>query len=197
MTTTGSTFEGVFVALLPQRGSMLAEALREAAREFLAERPLAGWSLEYGLLATPVGGVVFRLVHDGELAIGWRDGSFSELARIASASGPGRCWSLALERRGGVEPKGWAEGVAFEDGERRMLEKTESEPAEILAWFGEQLALSENEVLSLFGSCDQRINLLAGPERPLDEIDEILERARREFERYRALRDARERGERS
>lgn len=197
MTTTGSTFEGVFVALLPQRGSTLAEALREAAREFLGERPLAGWSVEYGLLAAPAGAVVFRLVHESEPPVGWRDGAFSHLARIASTFGPGRCWALALERQGGADPKGWAEGVAFQDGERLALEQTDSEPAEVLAWFGEQLALSENEVLALFGSCDQRINLLAGPERPLDEIDEILDRARREFEHYRALRDARERGGRN
>jgi hypothetical protein len=193
--TTGATFEGIYVAFLPQGGRALADALREASRQFLGERPHAGWYLEYGLLSAMPGAVAFRLCNEVE-PFAWRSAGFVRLASLASAIGPGRCFGLALQRRPGPEPLSWAEGVAFDGGRRVAHEQDLADPAEALAWFGEQLALSENEVLALFGACDQRIGLQAGAERPLDEIDEILDRARREFERYRALRDARERGER-
>jgi hypothetical protein len=190
--TTRATAEGIFVALLPQRGQALVEALREAARQFLGESAPAGWALEYGLIAAPAGAVAFRLVHEAE-AFGWRESGFGHLARLASVAGPGRCFGLALERQGSGPPA-WADGIAFDGGRRLTEEQAAAEPAEILAWFGEQLALSENEVLALLGACDLRVEL-GGGERGPDEIDEILARARREFERYRALRDARERGQ--
>lgn len=192
--TTGVSSEGIFVALLPQRGPALIEALREACVRYLGERPLSGWQVEYGLLPSSPGAVVFRLCHATE-SFPWLQGGLAHLARLASAIGPGRCWGLALERRVGPEPFASAAGVAFDRGREMALERPAEEPAELLAWFGEQLALSENEVLALFGACDQRASLAAGPGMPLDEIDEILDRARREFARYRALRDARERGE--
>ncbi len=182
------------MALLSPRGPTLVEALREAAIRFLAERPLAGWQLEYGRVPSMPGAVAFRLSHVAEL-FPWRAGGLTHLARLVSAVGQCRCWGLALDRQRGTEPAASVEAAAFDRGHERVLEVPADDPVEVLAWFGEQLALSENEVLALFGVPDQRVGLSVGPPGPLDEIDEILDRARREFARYRALRDARERGQ--
>jgi hypothetical protein len=187
-----ASYEGIFVALVPQRGSELVELLREVARQFLGDRDSRTWAIEFGPLRTPAGAVVFRLASTAE-PFPWRDGAFVDLARHVSQLGPGRCWGLAMEKAKAED--GWAEGVAFDRGERLAGEESTSGPQEILAWFGEQLALSENEVVALFESCDQSAGLTSGQERIEDEIDQILERARREFQRYRELKEARERGE--
>ena len=50
-------------------------------------------------------------------------------------------------------------------------------------------------MLALFESCDQSAGITSGQERIEDEIDQILERARKEFQRYRELKEARERGD--
>lgn len=192
--TIGATSEGIFVALLPQRGPALVEALREAAVRHLGERPLAGWQIEYGLLPGIPGAVAFRLSHATE-PFPWHQGGLTHLARLVSAVGPGRCWALAVERGAGSDLLARAECAVFDRGRERIPERPADDPAEVLAWFAEQLALSENEVLALFGACDRRASLQVDAGVPLDEVDEILERARREFARYRALRDARERGQ--
>ncbi|MBI5548086.1 MAG: hypothetical protein HY901_29755 [Deltaproteobacteria bacterium] len=189
---TTAVYEGVFVALVPQRGAELLELLREAGRAFLGERDARSWTIELGPLRTPAGAVVFRLVSTVE-PFPWRDGSYAELASLVSKQGPGRCWALALQQGKGDE--GWAEGIAFDRGERVAGEESKAGRAELLAWFGEQLALSENEVLALFESCDQSVGLVSGQERIEDEVDQILERARKEFQRYRELKEARERKE--
>ncbi len=186
------SFEGVFVALVPQRGSELVDLLREAARQFLGTRDPRPWTIEYGPLRTPAGAVVFRLTSKSE-AFPWLDGGHHEIARLVSALGPGRCWALGLEESRGGE--GWAEGVIFDRGERLTVEESTSGSAELLAWFAEQLALSENEVLALFESCDQAVGLSSGAERVEDEIDQILEKARREFRRYQQLKGTRQKGE--
>lgn len=186
------SYEGVFVALVPQRGSELLELLREAARQILGDRAPRGWTLEFGPLRTPAGAVVFRLTSASE-AFPWRDGGLADLAKAVSHLGPGRCWALALEKAKG--DAGWGEGVAFDRGERLASEESSGGSAELLAWFGEQLALSENEVLALFESCDQSAPLEAGAERFEDEVDQLLEKARKEFQRYRELKEARERGQ--
>jgi hypothetical protein len=189
------SFEGIFVALLPQRQSALIDLLREACRELLGSRELKSWSIELGQLASPTGTVAFRLKHPSE-PFPWRDGAPAQLAEIVSRLGPGRCWAIAMETRPrGGESEGWAEGVVYDRGERVGYEESSGPDgrADLLAWFGEQLALSENEVLALFESCDQIVGVLEGEERFDDEIDQILSRARQEFERYRRLKDARER----
>lgn len=185
------TCEGVFVALVPQRGSELVELLREAVRQFLGDRDHRPWTIELGPLRTPAGAVAFRLVLTEE-SFSLREG-YADLARLVSQLGPGRCWALALEKSKGEE--GWAEGVAFDRGERLAFEESNAGSTEILAWFGEQLALSENEVLALFEVCDQSVGLDSGQERFEDEIDQILERARKEYQRYQELKEARERGQ--
>jgi hypothetical protein len=188
-------YEGVYVALVPQRGSALLELLRQAARQFLGDKDLKSWSVEFGHLATPSGAVVFRLNNPNE-PFNWRDGGYAQLARVVSELGPGRCWAMAVERapRTG-DAEGWAEGVAFDRGERVAIEESAGAEgaADLRAWFGEQLALSENEVLALFESCDQRAGVVAGEEKSEDEIDQILGRARREFDRYKQLKAERER----
>ena len=186
------TYEGIFVALVPQRGSERVDLLREAGRQLLRDKDPRAWVLEFGPLRTPSGAVVFRLSSATE-AFPWKDGAVAELARLVSKLGPGRCWALAMERSKSEE--GWAEGAAYDRGERLAGDESSSGPAELLAWFGEQLALSENEVVALFESCDQSVGLDSGEERFEDEIDQILERARKEFQRYRELKEARERGD--
>lgn len=188
---TTATYEGVFVALVPQRGSELADLLREALRQFLGDRDARSWNVEFGSLRTPAGAVVFRPTSPAE-AFPWKDG-FADLAKLVSQLGPGRCWALAAQK-GKVE-EGWAEGVAFDRGDRVGGEESRGGAGDVLAWFGEQLALSENEVVALFESCDQSVGLTSGQERIEDEIDQILERARKEFQRYRELKEARERDE--
>jgi hypothetical protein len=196
MSTPG--YEGVFVVLLPQRGRALTELLLDAARQFLGERDLRSWSLEYGPLSTPAGAVAFRLSHPNQ-PFPWREIT-ADLALSLSKLGPGRCWALVMEKpsRGG-EGEGWAEGFAYDRGERVGYEEASgpSSSTDLMAWFGEELALSENEVQALFESCEQRISMVAGEAKAEDEIDQILERARQEFQRYRELRDAREREEQS
>jgi hypothetical protein len=191
------SYEGVFVALIPQRGSALLELLREAGREMLGARELKSWNVELGQLGSPAGAVAFRLSHPTE-PFPWRDGGPAQLAEIVSRMGPGRCWAVALEQapRTG-ENEGWAETVAFDRGERVGGEESTGVDAasDQLAWLGEQLALSENEVLALFESCDQTAGLLEGEERFDDEIDQILARARQEYERYRQLRGGDDDGE--
>ena len=189
---TAATYEGIFVALVPQRGSERVDLLREAARQFLGDRDTRLWVIEFGPLRTPAGAVVFRLSCASEV-FPWKDGGHAELARLVSKLGPGRCWALALEKARGDD--GWAEGLAYDRGDRVAAEESASGAAELLAWFGEQLALSENEVLALFESCDQSVALNSGEERFEDEIDQILARARKEFQRYRELKEARERGD--
>ena len=189
---TTATYEGVFVALVPQRGSELVDLLREAVRQFLGDRDVRSWSIELGPLRTPAGAVVFRPSSKAE-PFPWKEGGFVDLAKLVSQLGPGRCWALALQK--GRSDQGWAEGAAFDRGERVGGEESNGGGAELLAWFGEQLALSENEVLALFESFDQVVGLTSGQERIEDEIDQILERARQEFRRYRELKEARERDE--
>ena len=187
-----SSFEGIFVALVPQRQSALIELLREACREFLGPRELKSWSIELGQLASPAGTVAFRLTHPSE-PFPWRDGA--QLAEVVSRLGPGRCWAMAMETRPRAgDSESWAEGVGYDRGERVGYEEASGPDgrADLLAWFGEQLALSENEVHALFESCDQAAGVLEGEEHFDDEIDQILSRARGEFERYRRLKDARE-----
>ncbi|MGC4113557.1 MAG: hypothetical protein QM765_02605 [Myxococcales bacterium] len=188
---TTATYEGVFVALLPQRGSELADLLREALKQYLGDRDPRAWSIEFGALRTPAGAVVFRPASGAE-AFPWKDG-FADLAKLVSQLGPGRCWALAMQK--GRSDEGWAEGAAFDRGERVGGEESATGTGDVLAWFAEQLALSENEVLALFESCDQTVGLTSGQERIEDEIDQILERARKEFQRYRQLKEARERDE--
>ena len=188
------SYEGIFVALVPQRASSLLELLREATREFLGARELKDWGIELGYLASPAGTVAFRLTHPTE-PFPWREGGASQLAEIVSRLGPGRCWALAMERKPRAgESEGWAEGVIYDRGERVGGEEAGGSEghADLLAWFGEQLALSENEVLALFESCDQGAGVLEGDERFDDEIDQILSRARREFERYHKLKGERD-----
>jgi hypothetical protein len=186
------TYEGILVALLPQRSSALLELLREASKELLGARELSTWNLEFGQLRSPAGTVAFRLTHPSE-PFPWRDGGAAQLAEIVSRLGPGRCWAVALENPARVgESEGWAEGVVFDRGERVGYEESSGAEgrSDLLAWFAEQLALSENEVLALFESCDQVAGILEGEERVDDEIDQILARARNEFERYRQLKTA-------
>jgi len=190
---TTATYEGVFVALVPQRGSELVDLLREGLRQFLGDRDVRTWTIEFGSLRTPAGAVVFRPTSSTE-PFPWKEGGFAELAKLVSHLGPGRCWALALQK-GKSSDEGWAEGVAFDRGERVGGEESSTGGSDLLAWFGEQLALSENEVLALFESCDQSVGLTSGQERIEDEIDQILERARKEFQRYRELKEARERDE--
>lgn len=191
---TPAPCEGIFVALVPQRGSALLELLREASRQLLADRDLQGWTIEFGQLQTPAGGVALRLTHPTE-KLPWRDGKAFALAEQLSKAGPGRCWALALEKPGDGE--GWAEGVAFDRGEQTDSEESTGvdAPAAITAWLGEQLALSENEVLALFEACDQQVELQEASAKGEDEIDQLLDRARKEFQRYRELKERRERSE--
>ncbi|HEY3445017.1 MAG TPA: hypothetical protein VGK67_01590 [Myxococcales bacterium] len=188
---TTPTYEGVFVALLPQRGSELVDLLREALRQFLGNRDARSWNIEFGALRTPAGAVVFRPTSGAE-DFPWKEG-FADLAKLVSQLGPGRCWALAQQKGRGEE--GWAEGAVFDRGERVGGEESAGGAGDVLAWYAEQLALSENEVLALFESCDQRAGLTSGQERIEDEIDQILEKARQEFQRYRELKEARERDE--
>ncbi len=188
-------YEGVFVALVPQRGNALLELLRSAARQFLGDKETHSWTIELGHVQSPAGAVVFRLSNPAK-PFPWRDGSYAQLARAVSEAGPGRCWAIAVERIPRVgDSEGWAEGVAFDRGEQQAVEECTGAdgPSELRAWFGEQLALSENEVLALFESCDQRVGVTAGEEKYEDEIDQILGRARREFDHYRKLKSERER----
>jgi hypothetical protein len=191
-------YEGIFVALVPQRGSALLELLRDAARQFLGDKAdPSSWSLELGPLSAPAGAVAFRLTHASD-PFPWRDGRYDELARLVSKLGPGRCWALSVEKlsKAGVGD-GWAEGVHYDRGERRGHEEGAGAegPAGLLAWFGEQLALSENEVLALFEAPDQRAGLVDGGERGEDEIDLLLDKARKEYQRYQQLKEQRERSQ--
>ena len=190
-------YEGIFVALVPQRGTALIELLRDVARQYLGGKDLQGWVLETGQLTAPAGAVAFRLAHVSD-PFPWRDGRYDELARLVSKLGPGRCWALSIEKLDKVgEGDGWAEGVSYDRGERRDHEEASGAdgPASLLAWFGEQLALSENEVLGLFEACDQRVSLVEGGERFEDEIDRLLDKARKEYQRYRELKEQRERSQ--
>ena len=190
-------YEGVILALVSQRGAALVELLREVAQQWLGERDARSWSIEFGQVSSPAGAVVFRLISaDG--AFPWREGAPADLARLASKLGPGRGWALALEKVArAADDEGWAEAVAYDRGDQVALEEASGQggAATLLAWFGELLALSENEVLALFESCDQVVGVTAGEERFEDEIDQILDRARKEFQRYRDLKAAREKGE--
>jgi hypothetical protein len=185
------SYEGVFVALLPQRGSELLELLREVSKQFLGDRDPRSWALELGPLQTPAGAIAFRLVSSQE-DFPWRDGAAAEFCRRVSLLGPGRCWVLAIEKGRG-EFEGWCEGMVYDRGERKDYEESNNGSTDLLAWFGEQLALSENEVMALFESCDQTMSLTGGAGQFEDEIDSILDRAKREFQKYRELKQARER----
>jgi hypothetical protein len=190
------TYEGVLVALLPQRGEALVEVLRDAASRVLGERDRNLWTIEFGHLRSPAGGVAFRLSSASE-PFPWRDGGAIDLARAISELGPGRCWALALEKvQKHGEVAGWAEGAIYDRGAQVTYEDAAGPSArnDLLAWFGEELALSENEVLAVLESCDQTVGVIAGDERFEDEVDQALARARREFQRYRQLKEGRERG---
>lgn len=189
-------YEGIFVALLPQKGSSLHELLREAAGQFLGDREKRLWSIELGPVKGPTANAVFRLRHPTE-PFPWRESGYMELARLVSKQGAGRVWAFVHERSRAGARGGWAEAVCYDNGEQSdHFEVTGADAsAELFAWVGEALALSENEVLALFESCDQTIGLLEGSERFEDEVDQALERARREYQRYLDLKRAREKGE--
>lgn len=190
------TYEGIFVALLPQRGDALLELLRDCAGRFLEGKDKDAWSIEYGALTSPAGGVAFRLAHATDV-FPWRDGGYMELARAVSKHGQGRVWAVGLEKVAKLgEPEGWAEGIIFDRGEQTLFEEATGPSArtDLVAWFAQELALSENEVMAVFESCDQSAGVVAGEEKFEDEVDQALARARREFLRYQQLKEERERG---
>ncbi len=190
-------YEGVFVALLPQKGSGLIELLRDASSQFLGEREKRLWSIELGPLKGPTANAVFRLRHPTE-PFPWRDSGYMDLARRVSRLAGGRVFGVVYEQptRAG-DRAGWAEAVCYDSGERadHFEAKGTDAASELFAWVGEALAMSENEVLALFESCDQVVGLEEGSERFEDEVDQALERARREYQRYQELKRAREKGE--
>ncbi|MFN7134679.1 MAG: hypothetical protein ACK4N5_21550 [Myxococcales bacterium] len=189
----GRAFEGIFIALVPQRASALLELLREAAGQFLGERDQRQWSLEYGALKSPSGTVAFRLSHSTE-PFPWGNSGYLELARLVSKLGPGKVWALVSRPPGKGERDGWAEAVVYDGGERtEHFEATGPDArGELHAWAGEELALSENELLALYESCEQTASVEEGTGRFEDEVDQALDRARREYQRYQELKRARE-----